>query len=76
MTRDSIILKRSHGSLLDTFPLDDVALAFLQSVEGVADVRIDRITATQIELTFAWHGEGSPVIPEAQLEGYGLIRMR
>ncbi|WP_408952068.1 hypothetical protein [Lysobacter sp. Hz 25] len=76
MTRDSIILKRSPGSLLDTLPLDDMALAYLQSIEGIADVRINRSTATEIELTFAWYGEGSAVLPEDRLNGYGLIRDR
>jgi len=76
MTRDSIVLKRNPGSLLDVLPLHDVALAYLESVEGIADVRIDRSTATEIVLTFSWYGEGRPVIPEDRLVGYGLARGR
>jgi hypothetical protein len=76
MKRDSIILRRSPGSLLDVLPLQDVALAYLGSIDGIADVRVDRSTSTEIELTFSWYGEGTPVIPEEYLDRYGLVRER
>lgn len=76
MTRDSIVLRRTPGSLLDVLPLRDVALAYLESIEGIADVRVDRSTPGEIELTFSWYGEGSPVIPVEHLDRYGLMRDR
>lgn len=57
-------------------PLYDVALAYLESIEGIADIYVDRSTVTEIKLTFAWYGEGSPVIPEDRLRDYGLARDR
>ncbi|MFQ6308687.1 hypothetical protein [Lysobacter capsici] len=62
--------------MLDVLPLHDVALAYLESIEGIADVRVDRSTSLEIELTFSWYGEGNPVIPEEHLDRYGLIRDR
>lgn len=72
MTRSSIVLRRNPGSLLDALPLHDIALAYIGSIEGVADVRVDRSTSAEIELSFSWYGEGGPVIPDEHLDRYGL----
>ena len=75
MARRSVVLRRHTGSLLDVLPLRDRALAYFQSVEGLLDVRVERSSATEIELSFEWDGEVEPSIPEDYLDRYGLERL-
>lgn len=72
MKRSSIKLCRSPGSLLDILPIADVATAYMQSVEGVTNLSVERSGLLEIHLTYVWHGEGQPVIPLHNLDRYGL----
>ncbi|MEH6413863.1 hypothetical protein [Pseudomonas sp. CGJS7] len=72
MVRSTIKLCRRPGSLLDILPIADVAVAYLQSVEGVTNIEIERSNLLQIELTYLWHGSGDPVIPLDTIDRYGL----
>jgi hypothetical protein len=74
MLRYQIVLRRRLGSLLDLLPLRVVALAYVQSLEGLRDVRLEYASGKQAVLSFAWPGEGTPVIPEVYLDRYGLER--
>lgn len=74
MPRYQIVLHRRLGSLLDLLPLRVVALAYVQSLEGLRDVRLEYASGKQAVLSFAWPGEGVPVIPEKHLDRYGLER--
>lgn len=72
MIPGSIKLRRKPGSLLDVLPISEVALAYMQSVEGVGYVNIAESNESEVILDFVWFGEGDPVIPEAHLDRYGL----
>lgn len=72
MVPGSIKLCRNPGSLLDALPISEVALAYLQSVEGVGYVNITDSNESEVVLSFVWFGEGDPVIPAAHLDRYGL----
>lgn len=72
MARRSMLLRRKPGSLLDVLPLRDCALAYFQSIEGLADVRVERRSNTEVELSFEWDGEVEPNIPVDYLDRYGL----
>ncbi|UZW61831.1 hypothetical protein [Lysobacter enzymogenes] len=74
MPRYQIVLRRRLGSLLDLLPLRVVALAYVQSLEGLRDVRLEYASGKQTVLSFAWPGEGMPVIPVDHLDRYGLER--
>lgn len=72
MIRHQIVLKRQRGSLLDTLPLRDVALAYIQSVEGLGDVQVEYASNKQAVISFVWEGDGDPAIPDDLLDRYGL----
>lgn len=74
MLRSMIKLCRCPGSLLDILPIADVAMAYLQSVEGVTDIEVKQSDVWQVELTYLWHGNGAPVIPSDHMDRYGLSR--
>lgn len=74
LSRYQITLNRRPGSLLDFVPLQDVALAYVQSLEALCDVRLESASERQVVISFLWSKVGSRDIPQDKLDYYGLER--
>lgn len=59
-----MVLRRIDGTPLDTVPMEDLAMAYLESAGAIIDVRIEWRSLMEIKLTFDWAGEDHRVVSQ------------